>query len=260
MREADWIDASLSWFASPFSYTPSLCIHSVEHHSVEHRDKVEVNLAARSRALTDVSAGSSLASIRTIRSSCPVSLLSSPSPPSRPERPSRVLLLPYIVGALTLLAVIASGCGSGRGTPPDVDTGRFEAELDGAFDRSVTGEARYRMTEGNLTGLELVIDSARGISVELEPGPIRRKTYQVVEWELLSVDRPGGRPGTFAFLETPDGSFESVEGMLDITYHEDNAIGGTFEFEMNGTLKGLPGEPYGLSARGRWIATPLLVD
>ncbi len=189
-----------------------------------------------------------------------MSLLSSTCRSYRPERPSLVLLLPYIVGALTLLAVIASGCGSGEGTPPDVATGRFEAELDGALDRSVTGEARYRMTDGNLTGLELVIDTAKGISVELEPGPIRRKTYQVLEWELLSVDRPGGRPGITAFLKTPDGSFESVEGMLDITYHEDNAIGGTFEFEMNGTLEGLPGEPYGLSARGRWIATPLLVD
>lgn len=159
-----------------------------------------------------------------------------------------------------LLSLALMGCGSGTGTAPDVEVGRFDAELDGAFDRSVVGEARYRITDGKLTGLELVIDSTRGMSVELEPGPLRRKTYQVVEWELLSVDRPGGRPGTVAFLETPGGSFESVDGMLDITYKEGDAIGGTFDFEMNGTLEGLPGEPYGLSARGRWIATPLLVD
>ncbi len=207
-----------------------------------------------------------LAFIGTIRSSYLVSLLPSTSLCVRPKRPSRilflphVLLLPHVVGVLILFAVIASGCESGTGTPPDVETGRFEAELDGAFDRSVTGAARYRMTDDNLTGLELVIDSASGMSVELEPGPIRQTTYQVVEWELLSVDRPGGRPGTVAFLETPGGSFESVDGMLDIIYQEDDAIGGTFEFEMNGTLENLPGEPYGLSARGRWIATPLLVD
>lgn len=165
-----------------------------------------------------------------------------------------------LVALVFSLMLAWAGCGSGKGTPPDVEVGRFDAELDGAFDRSVAGEARYRMHDGNLTGLELVIDSTTGISVELEPGPIRRKTYEVVEWELLSVDRPGGRPGTVAFLEAPGGSFESVDGMLDISYEEDNAIGGTFEFEMNGTLEGLPGEPTGLSARGRWIATPLVVD
>jgi hypothetical protein len=161
---------------------------------------------------------------------------------------------------LALFGLMLIGCQSGTGARPDVETGRFEAKLEGAFDRSVVGEARYRRINGELTGLELVIDSTRGISVELEPGPTRRKTYQVVEWELLSVDRPGGRPGTVAFLETPGGSFESVDGMLDISYKEGDAIGGTFDFEMNGTLEGLPGEPYGVSARGRWIATPLLVD
>jgi hypothetical protein len=159
-----------------------------------------------------------------------------------------------------LFLLLASGCGSDKGTPPDVNIGRFNAELDGAFDRSVHGEARYRITDGDLTGLELVIDSTTGFSVELEPGPIRRTTYQVVEWELLSVDRPGGRPGTMAFLESRDGSFESVDGMVDITYEEGDAIGGTFEFEMSGTLKELPDAPTSLSARGRWIATPLLVD
>jgi len=166
----------------------------------------------------------------------------------------------FVLSLCFALAAALAGCGSGSGTPPSVEAGRFEVEMEGAFERSVTGEARYRTVDGELTGLELVIDSTTGISVELEPGPIQRKTYQVVEWELLSEDRPGGQSGTVAFLETPDGSFESVDGMLDITYRGESKIGGTFDFEMSGRLSGLPGEPYGLSARGRWIATPLQVD
>lgn len=165
-----------------------------------------------------------------------------------------------LLGLCFAFVFALAGCGAGSGTPPSVEAGRFEAELEGAFDRSVTGAARYRVVDGQLTGLELVIDSTTGISVELEPGPIQRKTYQVVEWELLSEDRPGGQPGTVAFLETPGGSFESVDGMLDITYRGEREIGGTFDFEMSGRLSGLPGEPYGLSARGRWVATPLQVD
>lgn len=175
-----------------------------------------------------------------------------------PIRQAKALLPSASIVLLFLL--LTSGCGSGKGTPPDVNVGRFDAELDGAFDRSVHGEARYRITDGDLTGLELVIDSTTGLSVELEPRPIRQTTYQVVEWELLLADRPGGRPGTVAFLKSRDGSFESVDGMLDITYQEGDAIGGTFEFEMSGTLEGLPDKPTSLSARGRWIATPLLID
>jgi len=192
-----------------------------------------------------------------------------------PSLVSRVLVSPFaeisaawrgtgaVIGCgMLLLASLAllTGCHQESGTAPNVPTGMFDVQIDGTLDREVTGAARYRNSDGDLVGLELVVDSTSGMSIELEPGPVRRTSYQVVEWELLQIDRPGGAPGTIAFFEHPKGSFESVDGTVDVTYVADGEVGGTFDFEMTGSLNGVPGEPYSLTARGRWIATPLEND
>lgn len=163
-------------------------------------------------------------------------------------------------GAALMAILLLAGCGEGRGTAPDVEPGRFVVQVDGTVSDTLRGEARYRMVDGDLAGVELVIDSVRGLSIDLEPGPVRRKTYQVVEWELLSVDRPGGAPGTSVFFETPDLAFESSDGTVEITYTANGQIGGAFALDMEGHRTEGPIGPRSIRVTGTWLATPLRVD
>lgn len=165
-----------------------------------------------------------------------------------------------LLGAALMAILLLAGCGEGRGTVPDVEPGRFVVQIDGAVRDTLRGEARYRMVDGDLAGVELVIDSVRGLSIDLEPGPVRRKTYQVVEWELLSVDRPGGAPGTSVFFETPDLAFESSDGTVEIIYTADGQIGGAFAVDMEGHRTEGPIDPRSIRVTGTWLATPLRVD
>ena len=153
-----------------------------------------------------------------------------------------------------------AGCSGEEGTAPNVPEGQFEAEVEGTVEAALNGRARYRVEDGQLTGIELAVDSVRGLSIEVEPAPVGRRTYQVVEWELLQIDRPGGAPGFVAFLEMPRGSFEATDGTLEITYVSDPVAGAVFDVEMEGALNGLPDDNYSVTAKGRLMAVPLEGD
>lgn len=161
-----------------------------------------------------------------------------------------------IVVAALMIGGLA-GCSGEEGNAPKVPEGQFEAEVEGTVDTTLTGRARYRLSDGRLSGIELAVDSARGLSIEVEPAPVGRRTYQVVEWELLQVERPGGAPGFVAFLEMPRGSFEATEGTLEITYVSGSVVGAVFDVEMEGALDGLPDDNYSVTAKGRLMAVPL---
>ncbi|PEN14415.1 hypothetical protein CRI94_05130 [Longibacter salinarum] len=169
-------------------------------------------------------------------------------------------LIPFAFVCALGFALFGTGCDDGKGTPPDVPTGRFEVRVEGAMDRTFTGEARYRLVDGDLAGFELVIDSTSGLSIDVEKGPIRRKTYQVVEWQLMQVERPGGPPGAMAFLETPDAAFEARNGTIQVTYTGEEAIGGKLSLTMEGSREGVPEDTHSIRAEGEWTATQLLVD
>jgi hypothetical protein len=162
--------------------------------------------------------------------------------------------------ALVLLSIAGTGCSEEGGAPPDVDVGRFDVSVEGAMEASYAGEARYRLVDGQLAGFELVIDSTSGISIDVEHSPIERTTFQVVEWELMQVERPGGAPGTMAFLETPNAAFEARDGTVSVTYTGEGEIGGNLELTMEGSREGVPEDTHSIRMTGQWIATQLRVD
>jgi len=91
-----------------------------------------------------------------------------------------------------------------------------------------------------LVGLELDIDSVRGVSVELEPRTLALRTYEVVDAELLGVERTGALPGLNAFLVTRNGDFHATAGSLRVSYVADGAVGATFSLHLEGTFDGVP--------------------
>jgi hypothetical protein len=123
-------------------------------------------------------------------------------------------------------------------------SGDFTAIVEGALTDTLRGTVTYRTQDGRLAGLELNVDSARGLSVELEPTPdtsAAPQTYEVVAPNLLGVPRTGERPGLAAFLVTREGEFRATAGTLRVTHRTDGRIGGVFTWEMVGTFEGVPG-------------------
>jgi hypothetical protein len=142
------------------------------------------------------------------------------------------------------------GCSKTKGTAPPTPEGRFEVTVDGALTDTLRGRARYRLADSMLVGLELDIDSVRGVSVELEPRTLALRTYEVVDAELLGVERTGALPGLNAFLVTRNGDFHATAGSLRVSYVTDGAVGATFSLHMEGTFDGVPATEPSLTVAG----------
>lgn len=148
--------------------------------------------------------------------------------------------VPLVRSGLVLLlaAVLSAGCG-GRGTPPDVPSGEFTAYVDGSLADTLSGPVHHRVTtEGALTGIELGEKGGPGVSIDLEPQPPALRTYEVIESELFGLDRPGHPPATLAFLTLDGARFEAVDGTFELTYVNDDQVGATFTFQMEGEYEG----------------------
>lgn len=175
--------------------------------------------------------------------------------PSYPHALSVTLSLPVRSLVCTFfLAALCLGCEQGTGTPPeDVTTGTFTAVVSGSVVDTLTGDASARIEGQMLVGLEMDVDSLRGISVELEPRAPERRIYEVIDAELMGTEREsdaGEMPGMVVFLDARRGTFQSVAGSLSVTYQSPSEIGGTFDVEMEGTFDGVPGATPSLRVRG----------
>lgn len=159
-------------------------------------------------------------------------------------------------GAFILLSVILFGGCGGKGNAPDVAAGHYRADVAGALSDSLVGTARYRIDDGSIVGLELGSERGPGLSIELEPRPVDLRQYEVVESELFGLERPGGTPGMLGFLTVDGAQFEATDGTLEVTYVGDDYVGGTFTFQMEGTVNGLPGDVSSVEVVGAVNARP----
>lgn len=147
---------------------------------------------------------------------------------------------------------LLTACTSPEGRPPaGVASGRFVAYVDGAHADTLTGTATLRRSNGDVVALELNVDSTAGISVQLDPRDETRRTYTALDPTLLAMDRPGDPPGMVAFLETQWGTFQSTHGRLKLSYVAADAVGGTFTWDMEGTLTGIPANRSSVQVTGR---------
>jgi hypothetical protein len=144
------------------------------------------------------------------------------------------------------------GCGTDG---PDVDSGRFSAQMTGSMTDRLRGDAVYRMEDGRLTGLELSVDSTTGLSVDVQPQSQPRGAYEVVEWDMLDVPRDGAPPGASVFLEVPDARFEAVAGTLTVSTAEADKVSGSFVFRMEGRYDGVARDAPFVSLTGSFRAT-----
>lgn len=135
-----------------------------------------------------------------------------------------------------MLAGGSLGCGNG--SQPEVPEGRFTAEVVGGLTDTISGPAYYRLEAGELVGLELGARDASGLSMQLEPRPLNRRTYEAVNWELFQAERSDTPPGVLAFLVVGDARFEATRGTLEVTYFDEDEVGASFEFEMEGARIG----------------------
>jgi hypothetical protein len=146
--------------------------------------------------------------------------------------------------------LLGGGC-EGRGTPPDVPSGEFTAHVDGSVSDTLTGAAHHRLSDdGALVGLELGAQDGPGLSIELEPQPPALRTYEVVDAELFGVDRPEQPPGAMAFLTLKTARFEAVDGTFELTYVDEEQIGATFSFQMQGEYEQGPGDAPSVAVTG----------
>jgi hypothetical protein len=157
--------------------------------------------------------------------------------------------------ALLLGALLLGGC-EGKGEPPNVPAGRFTAHVDGAVRDTLTGSVHYRTRNDSLVGLELGPQNGAGLSIELEPYRPALRTYEVVNWELLNLDRPGSPPGVVAFLTVDEAQFEAVDGTFELTYVNDERVGATFAFQMEGDFVEGPSETPSVAVTGSLNAPP----
>lgn len=156
--------------------------------------------------------------------------------------------------AFLLIGFGLVGC-QGDGTRPEVATGTFRAQIEGAIDDTLTGPGRYRLREGRLVGMELGRERDPGLSIDLEPLPLDRRTYEVVSTDLFQVDRPGTPPGVVAFHSSSKGArFVATDGTLDITYLEENQVAGTFTFAMEGDFETGSSETLSIQVTGAFNA------
>jgi hypothetical protein len=158
-------------------------------------------------------------------------------------------------GLLLLGVLLLGGC-EGRGSPPDVAAGEFTAHVRGAVDDTIAGPVHYRMKSDSLVALELGPKDGPGLSIELEPQPPALRTYEVVDWTLFGRNRPGSPPGVVAFLTVDDAEFETTDGTLDLTYVDDEWVGATFSFQMEGEFVEGPSERPAVEVSGALNASP----
>ena len=157
---------------------------------------------------------------------------------------------------LGLVGGLLCGCG-GRGTPPKVSSGEFTAYVEGSLSDTLSGDVHHRITEeGTLTGLELGPKDGVGLSIELEPLAPALRSYEVVDAELFGITRPNHPPGVMAFLTLDEGKFESVEGTFELTYVDEEQIGATFTFQMEGGFDSDLGEVPSVEVTGALNAAP----
>ena len=149
-------------------------------------------------------------------------------------RVDRIAIAPIAVLIGCCLFLI--GC-EGQGTPPDVPAGRYEAHVDGSISDTLSGPVHYRIQDDKLTGLELGTKEGPGLSIELEPYPPDLRVYEVIEAELLDMERPSSPPGVIAFLDLENATFETTDGMLELTYVSEEEVGASFQFEMEGDFE-----------------------
>jgi len=152
-----------------------------------------------------------------------------------------------------VLAIWATGCE--RSGTPNVDSGRFSAQVDGSINETLRGKAIYRMSDGRLNGLELSVDSTTGLSIDVEPRSQPQGVYEVVGWDLLDVPRDGAPPGAAVFLEVPDARFEAVAGTLTVSTAEPDEVSGSFVFRMEGRYDGVARDAPFVSVTGSFRAT-----
>lgn len=159
-------------------------------------------------------------------------------------------------GLLLLVSgLVLTGC-EGQGNPPDVASGRFTAYVDGTVSDTLSGAAHYRMDDGAIVGLEMGAKEGPGLSIELEPKPLDLRTYEVVEAELFGLDRSDSPPGVLAFLALRDLHFESTHGSLNLTYINEEQVGATFTFQMEGTRVEGPSDDASVEVTGALNAPP----
>jgi hypothetical protein len=158
--------------------------------------------------------------------------------------------LPLFLGTLLLV-----GC-EGKGTPPEVPAGRFTAHVEGSVSDTLTGPAHYRMDDGALVGLELGAKDGPGLSMELEPQPPALRTYEIIDAELFNMERAGSPPGLLAFLTVGTAQFEATDGSLELTYLNDEQVGASFSFLMEGDYENGPSDAPSVKVTGTLNAPP----
>jgi hypothetical protein len=156
---------------------------------------------------------------------------------------------------LVLGGLLLAGC-EGKGTPPDVPAGRFTAHVEGSVSDTLTGPVHYRMDDGTLVGLELGTTDGPGLSMELEPQPPTLRTYEVIDAELFNTERPESAPGILAFLTVGEARFEATDGSLELTYLNDEQVGATFSFLMEGDFEDGPSDAPSVKVTGALNAPP----
>ena len=156
---------------------------------------------------------------------------------------------------LLLGGLLLVGC-EGKGTPPDVSAGQFTAHVEGSVSDTLTGPVHYRMDDGALVGLELGPKDGAGLSMELEPQPPALRTYEVVDAELFNMERAGSPPGILAFLTVGEARFEATDGSLELTYLNDEQVGATFSFLMEGDFEDGPSDAPSVKVTGSLNAPP----
>jgi hypothetical protein len=164
-----------------------------------------------------------------------------------------------LIRSAVLICVVGGflwGCG-GRGTPPKVSKGEFTVYVEGNLTDTLSGEVHHRITEeGTLTGLELGPKEGAGLSIELEPLAPALRSYEVVDAELFGITRPNHPPGVMAFLTLDEGRFESIDGTFELTYVDEEQIGATFTFQMEGGFDSDLGEVPSVEVTGALNAAP----
>jgi len=153
------------------------------------------------------------------------------------------------LGSLLFLGLLVGGCDD-EGTIPDVQSGTYRVRVVGAVQDTLSGPVRYRLREGGLVGFELGAQEGPGLSIQMERRPLGRRTYSVVDAALFDTKRPDERPGVFAFLAHSGAMFEATDGSLEVTYADEDRVGATFEFVMEGSFTDGPTETVAVHVQG----------